>query len=426
MVPLYAHFRGRQALAVCMLFAVNGCVSDAAPRPPARVLPYKIVTASQLGHDPTVAVSANGRRFATCDGSGVVKLWDVRTTEQTNALATEPLYGSVFFSPDGHRLALVRQSDGSILIWNIDEETVLRVEHGERWPGWPRFAKSGRYILSTSNDGTSRLIDATNGTVVRHVAAEVDTSRFEDGILLRHAGDLRIEDAPSGHEIARLPVGSGVLSPDLRVFATGFADRFELWDVAARERLELPFNGPSHASPIGFSPDGSRLVTSEPVGPWADLGLRMVLWDLDKRTKLTPVISEAHPIGNPWGNDTVFFYLSPWTASHFSPDGRFLLASGTENVELRDGRTGRRLHMLSGTKRHVWSAHFVSDGRTLVLTTTDAMDINGNVNPELEADVFDLETGAKLDELGRLCGVAGTTAIVRGGPGELALVRLER
>jgi WD40 repeat protein len=65
---------------------------------------------------PDLALSPDGRRLASAHGE-MLKVWDTQTGEELLTLKVPTWVGSVFFSPDGHRLA-GGGGDGTVTIWD--------------------------------------------------------------------------------------------------------------------------------------------------------------------------------------------------------------------------------------------------------------------------------------------------------------------
>ena len=126
----------------------------------------------------------------------------------------------------------------------------------------------------------------------------------------RRDGEARVWEAISGHEVARLPHGRGVVavafSPDGTYLATASSDHTaRVWETANwREVTRLPHeHGVKH---VVFSPDNHSLATASANDAW--------IWDIAGR-EITCL---------PHG-DTV------WAVT-FSPSGRYLATISSDHT----------------------------------------------------------------------------------------------
>ncbi len=195
---------------------------------------------------------------------------------------------------------------------------------------------------------------------VQHVAFSTDGSRLGS---TDQEGTLILWDGASGRQLRRLPgFGSGglALGPGGRFLAIygHLADPtgIEIWNLDRDARVAGPVYGhEATIESIGFSPDGSRLVTASD-----DRTVR--LWD--GRT--------GEPIGEPLSGHT-----SPVAVAKFSPDGRVVASGGADNqVLLWDLASGKTLGApLRGHPNWVRSLAFDAAGRSLI-----SGDAGGQVN----------------------------------------------
>jgi WD40 repeat protein len=97
--------------------------------------------------------------FASCDGEGAVKLWDLRNTTQALHVETGASGANkLAFDPSGNILAVASNS-GNILFLNLNEggkvKTEIRVGDGSCQT--VLYDKSGDYVVATGNDGTFKI-----------------------------------------------------------------------------------------------------------------------------------------------------------------------------------------------------------------------------------------------------------------------------
>ncbi|MEO8426082.1 MAG: hypothetical protein ABI651_03120 [Verrucomicrobiota bacterium] len=145
-----------------------------------------------------------------------------------------------------------------------------------------------------------------------------------------------------------------VFSPDGRTLAAGEPDKVSLWDVATKQiKAKLP----SEPNPVGFTSDGSVLITASvptplPIYPGVISGMQF--WDVGSAAlKRTLNFSST--------NETA-------SAATLSPDGATLATGdlGT-NVFLWDTRTGLIRERLTSVTRRIWNLVFSRDGKMLAV-----------------------------------------------------------
>src|SRR5262249_43310422 len=105
-----------------------------------------------------VATSPDGRRLASADAAGVVRVWDDaagRELLQLKGLA-KPVT-EVAFSPDGKRVA-AGGADGVVKVWSADTGRLELTLRGHAAPiRGLGFDPRGRLLASASADGGVRL-----------------------------------------------------------------------------------------------------------------------------------------------------------------------------------------------------------------------------------------------------------------------------
>jgi WD40 repeat protein/basic membrane lipoprotein Med (substrate-binding protein (PBP1-ABC) superfamily)/DNA-binding SARP family transcriptional activator len=142
-----------------------------------------------------LAFSPDGTLLASTTRSGVARLWDLRTGEdsQTLVVAADWL-ANLDFSPDGYSLALAGD-DGTVSVWQIGDDQPRLILHGHSAPVMGvAFSPDGRRIATSSQDSTLRLWDANTGEELLLLNPEggvglVDIAFSPDGKLLATSGE---------------------------------------------------------------------------------------------------------------------------------------------------------------------------------------------------------------------------------------------
>jgi WD40 repeat protein len=204
------------------------------------------------------------------------------------------------------------------------------------------FSPSGGFLLTASYDGTARVWDAVDGTVV--------------AIL-------------GGHKAL---VVSVVFSPDERHVLTVTPDgKARLWEVRTAKEIAV-FHG-DYASPINyrdiqfvnvasFSPDGSRVVVA--AGPTAGI------WDVSNGEEIAVLRGHEKNI-----NDATF-----------SPNGKHVITTSLDHTaRIWNAETGAETNILAGHSLAVMGTDFSQDSRMALTVSRDAT-----------ARVWDVGSGSEI------------------------------
>ncbi len=207
------------------------------------------------GNVHCVAVSPDGRRLASGDDKGDVKLWDAATGEAVLTLATA--YRPVLhlaFCPDGRELAVCGAGDPVVRLYDAESGRALRTLEGHAGAMVSRVvfgpaASGGQSGLAATSggDGTVRVWDLETGkaTAVCRIDYAVYTIAFSrDGRLLASGdmlGRVQLWDPRTGRQLRACnghhrEVTSVSFSPDSRLLVSCSRDEsVKVWPVAAAE-----------------------------------------------------------------------------------------------------------------------------------------------------------------------------------------------
>lgn len=312
-------------------------------------------------------LSPDGSLLATADGGFNAQVLDARTGElrvELDRRAIRPV-----FSPDGATIAAVLVQEGTeaqwdagrtLGLWDADTGELIRLLEGHRKSVLDHaFSPDGTKLASVAPSGNSvRVWDAGTG----HTLAEADRAKAKavafspDGTLLAVGGgdgQAEIRDAAAldvlqplrGHEGDLFAVA---FSPDGQRVAVG-GHGAQLFDARTGEEiLALAGHGFSIAD-VGFSADGTRLVTSAE----------------DDTTRIWDV---AHP----GGREIVTLPGPPPPARGaltFSPDGEVLAAAGPDGLRLWDTTTWEAVRTLPIERPAIGEVTFSRDGARIAAST---------------------------------------------------------
>jgi WD40 repeat protein len=270
----------------------------------------------------TLGVSPDGKQVVTAGNDGLAVQWETETGRPVHVLRHWPgkMVRAVAFSPDGRWIA-TSALDDTLGIWDrvSGERAFTLIGHGELGGRRTlRFTSDSRRLLSFGDDWFLRAFNVKTGKAELEHAIRpsgLPLKENPDGSVNRDDDDrmmMNLFTPPSGHftpdgntfvltvgtnayvfdiqkgtEVARYDVGNGrdesALSPDGTRLATlrrgpsiqtpllgggirseqGSAYAVDIRNVATgnlETTLEVP---PTFASTITFSPDGTKLTTSQ-------------------------------------------------------------------------------------------------------------------------------------------------------------------
>jgi eukaryotic-like serine/threonine-protein kinase len=351
-----------------------------------------------------LAVSHDGRRFASGGFDQLIHIWDAVTQEKIMTLHGHlNEIWSLEFSRDD-RYLLTSSKDGSVRLWDAQRKPQPNywMLDDEEWP--LGYTPDGRGLISITGDG--RTLRHWNGprmtksfpTPLRIVARkavftpgsqdlyaagpddvvqvfDVNTLKAKRAVKISEpvnqlyhvspderwlagrtqaSSELFIWSAASGEVVARIPgfeisnsFDLAVFSPDSRVLAFATDQReVKLWDTTTQKTLRTLNPHPWKMNAISFSPDG-RLVASS---SWAG------------EVRIFEVASGREPVPP---------LVGPGSGVHahsFSPDGATLIAGADDSsVRFWSVATGREMLMFGNSYNNFARLPFVSPTGELVV-----------------------------------------------------------
>lgn len=287
-----------------------------------------------------VAVSPDGRLFATHGADGHVAVWHagsamlVRRLQHPSANATH-----LAWSPDGSQLAVPSTRDGSITVCNVltgaVKATLLQFHHGRAASA--AWTPHGLQIFTCDYDSdTCSLWNGDTGDLLHELEGcfrVLDVSWSPDGAFVA-SGSMGINarvtvwDTTTGEAVRVLPGDGNGYRPRVRtavqcvawgpdgsmlVSASTSSDVVVMvWDAASGDpKYTLQCSGIQGMS-VAWSPDGRLLVTGSRVGT-------LTLWATDTGTRVRLVRCESS---------------SPVWSVAWSPCGQVLLAAHRSGVTI--------------------------------------------------------------------------------------------
>src|SRR5581483_9377682 len=257
-----------------------------------------MVTASSID------ISPDGTHLLTCSkGATAVSMWDLANGKLLARFAPETGERLVrhVLSPDGRFLVTAtRGQREEVSLWDMATRMVQR-----------RVALESEFVkdLAISPNGQLLACATNNGVLL------LDTKELQQRLFIRGDHVFGVAFSPDSQYVA-------IPSNEFQLI--------RLWNVAAnREVATLPFLGEPHS--VAFTPDGNRLLamTARSIRTWLLGGSG------DKRV----LAGHSHEV----------------TRLAFSPEDKFLVSAGGQEVKFWDPATGKLLRTLSGFKGAVRS-----------------------------------------------------------------------
>jgi eukaryotic-like serine/threonine-protein kinase len=348
-----------------------------------------------------VTFSADSKQLLFAGAQNVVQTWDAFTGRpiQQSRRTGSKVYCAAF-SPDRRRLA-GGCLDGSVVLWELGTQKEMT------FPGHTGMVHSvafaGKFLASAGQDGTVKVWDTGNGSLVKsipaHSAAVFYVAFTTDGWRVVSAsadGTVKVWEAVSGKLIATFRghhslASCAVFSPSGKFIASagkddviriwnaataeevmtlrGHTDRIhclafrrdgkllasagddrviKIWDATSEQEAKT-FRAGLTSNCIAFAPDGKHLATAEGY---------IEIWDPQATTK---------PVAKLRGEPELIRSLA------YNPDGTKIATAGSA-LSIRDAATGRDLKILSrATPAHFRSVAYSRDGQRLVTGGDDGV-----------------------------------------------------
>jgi WD40 repeat protein len=299
------------------------------------------------GHEGEVtalSISPSGRTLASGSRDKTIKLWQLDSGELLHTFGGRSLWSNL----------------GSNLGSNFGSNLWPNRGHQDRISALV-FSRNGRILMSGSSDGSIKLWDLANLTLISTLpghgweisAIALDPQGY---LLVSGSGDglIQLWEPETDELIANLAqhqerISALLIHPQKQILVSGSYDKtIRLWDLSNDQVIRTLKGHVDRVSALAITPDGSILLS-------ASWDKTIKLWDFQHWEQLRVISAHRDRIN--------------CLAMH--PTGR-LLASGSEDnsIKLWDVESGSRLALL----RHSWGVNaiaFSPDGKRLVSGSAD-------------------------------------------------------
>jgi WD40 repeat protein len=296
-------------------------------------------------------LSGDGRRLAATYGDGRVRVWDMASAREIQAVPA-PLSLSLAISPNGTRLVTAGREAGTLIVWDAD---------------------TGAELSTLTSKGTvTRLTFSQTGSLLAvSTAPNRDEHRVGDRPDAQEApapqggrAELSVWETATGKKRFTLSGASAagflcvVILPDEKEildFRPGRKPPVRGWDLLTGREVATNVSF-STAFPPVFSPDGRRIACFCPTG--SDPRAEVCVADAASGTILWSVRPDADDI----------------SGLAFSPDGKRLAASCAKGGHVRvwETETGQEVFTLAAHAYYVDAVRFTSEGQGLLTLGLEA------------------------------------------------------
>jgi WD40 repeat protein/serine/threonine protein kinase len=299
--------------------------------------PLQTFTRTRGGLHPVAALAfgPDGRRLAAAGFDRRAEVWDTTTGGLVHALPHPGgLVLGVAYNPDG-LLATVGE-DKVVRVWDATGRELLGLREHTGWCGCVAFSPDGLRLVSAGSDGAVRLWDATplRGDERQELAS------FE-----MHSDEV--------WSVAINPVGPGIVSAGWHMSPSAL-----LWDAddAEKRRVRTPFSGHEDITfCVAWHPLGRRVASAGA----AKGRFSVKVFDATTGAEVYPLKAADRP---------EFFAVA------FSPiHGRYLVTGKGNNgpVEVWDAKDGQRIRLLGTHGSPVRGLALSPDGGLLATAGAD-------------------------------------------------------
>ena len=304
------------------------CVED---RLQVRVIPSGEVTLDLRGHNglvDVVAISLDGKRFASAAADNTVRIWDPSSGSCLTTIESPSPVNDISFSPDRRYLATACH-DMAVRIWTVEDGQAVHTLSGHTDPV---------VCVNYSPDGDSLISGTAPKPSLKVWNAETGEEQSEFTDLIASSAGLEGEDNSGVRDV--------VFSPDGATLAIANADLVRLLDAATHKELRTFAGHVGGIHAVAFSSDGRLLASGSSDGtvkvwdvetsanrrtlPWHHRPIRSLAFAANNRWVVSSSDAEIKvwDLSPDWVVTTLPVHTDVTYALAFSQDGKRLATGG--------------------------------------------------------------------------------------------------
>ncbi len=316
-----------------------------------------------IGHSENIIYAEfdwKGERLVSCSHDHTVRVWNLKKEEELIVIHNLSFFASI--SRDGQYIAYPSISNDSIVIRNIESgKELLALKGHNKQVESIVFNDDGKYILSSSKDGTVRLWDTLKGDELQvfNQSSPVESSIISEDnqyiASLLSDGTIRLQAINSnpngvitkGHDHRVTFVSFSI--NDKMIVSASEDSTIRIWDASSGKELKTLTGHSLRVSSVSFGKSGNHIISSSWDGS-------IIIWDCQT-----------------WEKDKVLRgHSSIVSSAFFSPTENYVVsASFDHTVRIWRVNSGHLYKVLEGHTDRVLFAVFSPDGRRVVSASAD-------------------------------------------------------